>query len=340
MSDDNIDMIISAFPIAVVGELMSEGNEAREEDGAEEDVGDIEDVGDERDGVEIYIKQAGRTPLLTAQEEIDLAKRMKEAEYARKKMAEGNLGMEKKNQLQIIINDGGEAEDHLIKANTRLVIHIAKKHMGRGVPLLDLIQEGNIGLIRGTKKFNYRRGNRFATHVTWWIRQAVTRAIADQARTIRIPVGKIYQISRLAKVSDRLSQNLGRDPHQEELAQALGISVKRVERLMEIVRHPLSLEEPIGGDDDETELGDFLTGDSISPDEAASQKMLRERIEKVFSSLPAREVKILQLRYGLKDGKSFSLEEVGKKMGITRERVRQIEAKALGRMRGYFSQED
>jgi RNA polymerase primary sigma factor len=231
------------------------------------------------------------------------------------------------------VADGQAAREHLITANSRLVISVAKKYIGRGVPFLDLIQEGNIGLIRAARKFDYRRGHKFSTYATWWIRQAVTRAIADQGRTIRVPVHMGDQINRLIRVSHQLTQELGHDPTSEELAEALEVPVKKAEQMIQVARRPLSLETPTDEDEDSV-LGDFIEdADALAPAEAVTQNMLKEQIQDILLTLPPREVRILQLRYGLVDGESYTLEEVGKKLGVTRERVRQIEAQALSRLR-------
>ena len=235
--------------------------------------------------------------------------------------------------LEGTIADGLNAREHLVTANSRLVISVAKKYIGRGVPFLDLIQEGNIGLLRAAKKFDYHRGHKFSTYATWWIRQAVTRAIADQGRTIRVPVHMGDQINKLLRVSHVLTQQLGRDPTTEELAENLEVPPKKVEDMIQIARRPLSLEMPTD-DLEDSLLGDFIEDeDSPAPADAVTHNMLQVHIEEALTGLPPREVRILQLRYGLLDGESYTLEEVGRKMGVTRERVRQIEAQALGRLR-------
>jgi RNA polymerase primary sigma factor len=286
------------------------------------------------DSISLYLKEIGRIPLLTAEQEVSLAKRMEAAVDARRRLrTNGRLGRETREELKWIIRDGRAAKEHLIKANSRLVVSVAKKYVGRGVPFLDLIQEGNIGLIRAVKKFDYHRGYKFSTYATWWIRQAVTRAIADQGRTIRVPVHMYEQINRLARVSRQLVQELGRDPTTEEIAGELGVSPKKVERTIKVSQRPLSLEMPVGEEDDSF-LGDFIEdSEAPSPTDQASQQLLREQIDDIFASLTPREVRILQLRFGLVDGYSYTLEEVGKKFGVTRERIRQIEAQALGRLR-------
>ncbi len=288
---------------------------------------------DTDDMIGLYLKEVGRIPLLTAEQEVELAKRIEAGRAARAELARGKVSPKRRQELRRIIEDGWRAREQLIIANSRLVISVAKKYIGRGVPFLDLIQEGNIGLIRATKKFDYRRGHKFSTYATWWIRQAVTRAIADQGRTIRVPVHMGDQINKLLRTQHQLTQKLGREPSIEELAQALNIPPKKVEYMIQVARHPLSLEMPTD-DDEKSVLGDFIKDeDAQAPDENAIQALLREHLEKLLNTLPPREVRILQLRYGLLDGKPYTLEEVGRKMGITRERVRQIEAQALARLR-------
>ncbi len=259
------------------------------------------------DPVRMYLKEIGRVPLLTAEEEIELAKRMEQGdEEAKKKLAEANL---------------------------RLVVSIAKRYVGRGMLFLDLIQEGNLGLIKAVEKFDYGKGFKFSTYATWWIRQAITRAIADQARTIRIPVHMVETINKLIRVSRQLLQELGRDPTPEEIAAAMEIPVERVREIQKVAQEPVSLETPIGEEED-SHLGDFIEDeDAPAPAEAASYILLREQLESVLDTLTPREEKVLRLRFGLDDGRSRTLEEVGQEFGVTRERIRQIEAKALRKLR-------
>jgi len=288
---------------------------------------------DTDDTIGLYLKEVGRVPLLTAEEEVELAQRIERGRLAREELAKGNVSPRRRMELQRLIEDGWAAREHLITANSRLVISVAKKYMGRGVPFLDLIQEGNIGLIRAAKKFDYRRGHKFSTYATWWIRQAVTRAIAAQGRTIRVPVHMGDQINKLLRVQHQLTQRLGRDPSVEELADALEVTPQKVENMIQVARRPLSLETPTD-DEEDSVLGDFIQDEEVpAPDETATYNLLREHLDTVLNSLPPREVRILQLRYGLLDGQAYTLEEVGRKMGVTRERVRQIEAQALSRLR-------
>jgi RNA polymerase primary sigma factor len=288
---------------------------------------------DTDDTIGLYLKEVSRVPLLTADEEVALAQRIERGRMAREELARGNASPRRRTELRRLIEDGWSAREHLITANSRLVISVAKKYMGRGVPFLDLIQEGNIGLIRATKKFDYRRGHKFSTYATWWIRQAVTRAIADQGRTIRVPVHMGDQINKLLRVQHQLTQRLGREPSVEELAEALDVPPKKVENMIQVARRPLSLETPTD-DEEDSVLGDFIEDDEAPPpDDTATYNLLKEHLGEVLNGLPPREVRILQLRYGLLDGQAYTLEEVGRKMGVTRERVRQIEAQALSRLR-------
>jgi RNA polymerase primary sigma factor len=285
------------------------------------------------DSVGLYLKEISQVALLTATEEVELAQRIEHGRKAREEMARGKVSPRRRIELRKSIEDGWAAREHLITANSRLVISVAKKYMGRGVPFLDLIQEGNIGLIRSTKKFDYQRGNKFSTYATWWIRQAVTRAIADQGRTIRVPVHMSDHINKLFRTQYLLTQGLGREPTIDEMAVALVVPPQKVENIIRIARRPLSLELPTG-DEEDSVLGDFIEDAEITPpDEAATYNLLRENLREVLKDLPPREVRILQLRYGLLDGQAYTLEEVGRKVGVTRERVRQIEAQALNRLR-------
>jgi RNA polymerase primary sigma factor len=293
---------------------------------------DLENINTD-DTIGLYLKEVSRVPLLTAQEEIELAQRIESGRMAREELARGNVSSRRRIKLRCMIEDGWAARDHLITANSRLVISVAKKYMGRGVPFLDLIQEGNIGLIRATKKFEYRRGYKFSTYATWWIRQGVSRAIADQGRTIRVPVHMGDQINKLLRIQVQLTQRLGRNPTIDELAETLEVPPKKVEYMIRVAKHPLSLELPTD-DEGDSMLGDFIEDDETPPpDDTATYNLLKEYLVSVLASLPPREVRILQLRYGLLDGQSYTLEEVGRKMGVTRERVRQIQAQALSRLR-------
>jgi len=288
---------------------------------------------DTDDTIGLYLKEVSRVPLLNANEEVELAIRIENGRKAREDLARGNVSPRRRMQLREAIEDGWAAREHLITANSRLVISVAKKYMGRGVPFLDLIQEGNIGLIRATKKFDHNRGHKFSTYATWWIRQAVTRAIADQGRTIRVPVHMGDQINKLLRVQHQLTQKLGREPMVEELAKELDVPEKKVENMIQVARRPLSLETPTD-DEEDSVLGDFIEDEEAAPpDDTATYNMMREDLSDVLNGLPPREVRILQLRYGLLDGQAYTLEEVGRKMGVTRERVRQIEAQALSRLR-------
>jgi RNA polymerase primary sigma factor len=315
-------------------ELATEDDEAEDEPASATAVDDnyLANI-DTDDTIGLYLKEVGRVPLLNAIEEVELAQRIEAGRLAREELARGNTSPRRRKDLQLLIEDGWAAREHLITANSRLVISVAKKYMGRGVPFLDLIQEGNIGLIRAAKKFDYRRGHKFSTYATWWIRQAVTRAIADQGRTIRVPVHMGDQINKLLRVQHQLTQRLGRDPSVEELATALEVTPAKVENMIQVARRPLSLETPTD-DEEDSVLGDFIQDEEVpAPDETATYNLLREHLDTVLDSLPPREVRILQLRYGLLDGQAYTLEEVGRKMGVTRERVRQIEAQALSRLR-------
>jgi len=343
-AEENLDELedILATLIETGIEVGAPEGEAKKEAPASEKPGRTEAAADEQayfdaiaidDTVGLYLKEIGRVPLLTAEEEVMLAKRMEAGRIAQEKLNQDGLNPEERARLEKIVQDGLAAREHLIRANSRLVISVAKRYIGRGVPFLDLIQEGNIGLIRAANKFNYKLGHKFSTYATWWIRQAVTRAIADQSRTIRVPVHMGDQINKLLRTAHRLTQELGREPTTEELAAELEIPVRKVEEMLKVARRPLSLEMPTD-DEEESELGDFIEDeDSPAPEEEVTSSMLREVLQEILQDLPPREVRILQLRYGLVDGETYTLEEVGKKLGVTRERVRQIEAQALSRLR-------
>jgi len=300
----------------------------------------VEDAGyqqalDSDDVVGLYLKEAGRVPLLTAEEEVALAKRMERAEAAREMLERhgDSLPLDDIYELREIIQDGEDAQEHLIRANARLVISVAKKYIGRGVPFLDLIQEGNIGLIRATNKFEYQRGHKFSTYATWWIRQAVSRAVADQGRTIRVPVHMGDQLNRMRRIQLQLTQELGREPTIDEIATAMDTTPDKIENLLEIARRPVSLETPIDDEGDST-FGDFVEDvNSPAPVEEVTTQLLHEQINAALDRLPPREAQILRLRYGLEDGRVYTLEEVGQAIGVTRERVRQLEAQALNRLR-------
>lgn len=300
----------------------------------------IDDAGyqqalDSDDVVGLYLKEAGRVPLLTAAEEVSLAKRMERAEIAKQQLEEleDQLPLDDVYTLREWVDDGELAQEHLVRANARLVISVAKKYIGRGVPFLDLIQEGNIGLIRATNKFDYRRGHKFSTYATWWIRQAVSRAVADQGRTIRVPVHMGDQLNRMRRIQLQLTQELGRDPLIDELAVRMETTPDKIENLLEIARRPVSLETPIDEDGDST-FGDFVEDvNSPAPAEEVATNLLHEQLRTALDRLPTREAQILRLRYGLEDGRVYTLEEVGQAIGVTRERVRQLEAQALNRLR-------
>lgn len=287
------------------------------------------------DHVKMYLKEIGKVNLLTAEEELSLAKRMADGEEAKYQIetSEEDISESEKERLDFLIADGEKAKKSLAEANLRLVVSIAKRYVGRGMLFLDLIQEGNLGLIKAVDKFDYTKGYKFSTYATWWIRQAITRAIADQARTIRIPVHMVETINKLVRVSRQLVQELGREPTPEELAKELNMPVEKVRKISKISQEPVSLETPIGEEED-SHLGDFIPDDDApAPSEAASFVLLKEQLGDVLKTLTPREAKVLRLRFGLDDGRARTLEEVGKEFEVTRERIRQIEAKALRKLR-------
>lgn len=322
LQKSNIDVITDDAEVAAeeddIIEDEEESDEVREAKEVSLDLSIPEGVNID-DPVRMYLKEIGRVPLLSADEEILLAQQIEagakdDASYKEMKAGE-------------------RAKQKLIDANLRLVVSIAKRYVGRGMLFLDLIQEGNLGLIKAVDKFDYTKGYKFSTYATWWIRQAITRAIADQARTIRIPVHMVETINKLIRISRQLLQDKGREPLPEEIAEGMGISVERVREIQKIAQEPVSLETPIGEEED-SHLGDFIEDqDAIAPDDAASYILLKEQIEDVFSCLTDREQQVLVLRFGLKDGKSRTLEEVGQHFSVTRERIRQIEGKALTKLR-------
>ena len=300
------------------------------------------------DPVKMYLKEIGKVPLLSADEEIELAKKMEAGDAAIANIDEAKAEYEKTEDkkskkakklekdiaaMQKDIDAGEAAKKRLAEANLRLVVSIAKRYVGRGMLFLDLIQEGNLGLIKAVEKFDYTKGYKFSTYATWWIRQAITRAIADQARTIRIPVHMVETINKLIRVSRQLLQEKGREPMPEEIAEEMNIPVERVREILKISQEPVSLETPIGEEED-SHLGDFIQDDNVpAPADAATATLLREQLNKVLDTLAEREQKVLRLRFGLDDGKARTLEEVGKEFNVTRERIRQIEAKALRKLR-------
>ena len=314
MSPDEMDDMYQRFSdegVEIVDDVAAAGDAADDDGPDKEEEVEIDLSVPEGisldDPVRMYLKEIGHVPLLTAEEEVALAQRMEAGDE--------------------------EARHRLEEANLRLVVSIAKRYVGRGMLFLDLIQEGNLGLLKAVEKFDYSKGYKFSTYATWWIRQAITRAIADQARTIRIPVHMVETINKLVRISRQLLQELGRDPRPEEIAKEMGITVARVHEIMKIAQEPVSLETPIGEEED-SHLGDFIEDEAApAPAEAASFMLLREQLEEVLETLTEREKNVLRLRFGLEDGRSRTLEEVGQSFGVTRERIRQIEAKALRKLR-------
>lgn len=286
------------------------------------------------DPVKMYLKEIGQIPLLDPKEEPIIARQIQEGEDAKEAMKNPDLSDEEKKKLAKVIADGEQAKQTLISSNLRLVVSIAKKYVGRGMLFLDLIQEGNCGLIKAVEKFDYTKGFKFSTYATWWIRQSITRAIADQARTIRIPVHMVETINKLTRIQRQLVQDLGRDPLPEEIAEKMeNISAEKVREIQKIALDPVSLETPIGEEDD-SHLGDFIEDkDTLSPDDYTNNQLLKDEINAVLQGLTEREEKVLRLRFGLLDGRTRTLEEVGKEFNVTRERIRQIEAKALRKLK-------
>jgi RNA polymerase primary sigma factor len=293
---------------------------------------DLSDIAPD-DTISLYFKESGHVPLLTREEEVELAKRMECGLQARHQLSRNGHDPQERERLEKLIEMGKEARQHLIEANTRLVVSIAKKHRGHGVPFLDLIQEGNMGLIRAVDKFDYRRGNRFSTYATWWIRQSVSRALSEQGRTIRIPIHMGDRIRKMYKMTQRMEQEEGRKPTPEEIAEEMDLDPSKVEWMMRVSQRPLHLERPVGEERD-TELAHFIEDEETpAPSDIASQHLLAEKMEELLSTLTPRQARILRLRFGLQNGHSYKLEEIAQRFGLTRERIRQIEREALNRLR-------
>jgi RNA polymerase primary sigma factor len=321
VNPDEIDGLFEEITGAGIEIIDEQKEEKPEEEEQEEPIPDGLSLDDP---VRMYLKEIGRVPLLSMEQEKSLAMRIEAGELELSKNGTAD---------QAVVADGEEAKRQLTEANLRLVVSIAKKYVGRGMLFLDLIQEGNLGLIRAVEKFDYRKGYNFSTYATWWIRQAITRALADQARTIRIPVHMVETINRLIKISRQLLQELGREPSVEEIAEAMALTPEKVREVMKISQEPISLETPIGEEED-SHLGDFIEDqEAVAPAEAASVMLLKEKMQDVLQNLTERERKVLVLRFGLEDGHQRTLEEVGQEFGVTRERIRQIEAKALRKLR-------
>jgi RNA polymerase primary sigma factor len=306
----------------------AEPDEARREEEAAAKAGPTSDP------VRLYLKEIGRVPLLSAQEEVELAKAIEAGLFAAEKLAvEPGLSEAARRDLHVVTVEGVLAKRRLVEANLRLVVSIAKRYVGRGMAFLDLIQEGNLGLIRAVEKFDYTKGFKFSTYATWWIRQAITRAIADQARTIRIPVHMVETINKVVRLQRQLLQDLGREPTPEELGEALDLPPAKVVEIQKLAQEPVSLDTPIGEADD-SHFGDFIEdADAVVPVEAAAFLMLKEQLELVLHDLSEREMQVIMLRFGLADGRPRTLEEVGQEFGVTRERIRQIESKTLSKLR-------
>jgi len=347
-AEDNIDQLEEVFiflqeagveieeePLESEDEMLKgamELLEEREERGSGEDLFDLSGISSD-DTVGLYLKEMARVPLLSTEEEVRLAKLLERGLKARRQLERDGQNPAERERLQKAVAEAKIARHHLIEANTRLVVSIAKKYMGRGVPFLDLIQEGNLGLMKAVEKFDYRRGFRFSTYATWWIRQTITRAIADQGRTIRVPVHMSDRIRRLYKAARQLEQEHGRKPTPEEIAAEMDMEPRKVQWMLKVSWRPLSLEQPVGEEED-SELGSFIEDEgSPTPTQSAYDHLLREKVEEVLATLTPREARILRLRFGLQNGRSYTLEEVGQKFGLTRERIRQIEGKALRRLR-------
>jgi len=336
LTAESIDDIVTRLAeagVEVVSEEPTPEDLAAEE--ADSDDGSLDDVGPgaSADLVRVYLREIGRIPLLTAAEEVDLAKRVEAGVFAAERLDTGNDEPAMRRDLYAVVRDGEMAKRRLIESNLRLVVSIAKRYSGRGLPFLDLIQEGNLGLIRAVEKFDYMRGFKFSTYASWWIRQAVSRAVADQARTIRIPVHMIETINKLVRTTRYLVQELGREPTPEEIAERMELPLDKVRKVLKIAKEPISLETPIGEEED-SHLGDFIEDKSIiSPSESVISVNLADQTRKVLATLTPREEKVLRMRFGIGEKSDHTLEEVGQDFEVTRERIRQIEAKALRKLR-------
>ncbi|WP_286990363.1 RNA polymerase sigma factor RpoD [Thermomonospora sp. CIF 1] len=327
---DSLERVVLALAEQGVEVLESPGETGELSRADEDDLGKRVPTSDL---VRIYLREIGRVPLLTAEEEVELAKTIEAGLFAEEKLARAAfISPRERLDLELIAREGARAKQRLIEANLRLVVSIAKRYVGRGMLFLDLIQEGNLGLIRAVEKFDYTKGFKFSTYATWWIRQAITRAIADQARTIRIPVHMVETINKLVRVQRQLHQDLGREPTPAEIGAEMGLPAERVVEIQRIAQEPVSLQSPIGEED--SDLGDFIEdADAVVPLEAAAFILLQDQLEDILCTLSEREQRIIQLRFGLTDGHPRTLEEVGREFGVTRERIRQIESKTLAKLR-------
>ncbi|MEV5827068.1 RNA polymerase sigma factor RpoD [Spirillospora sp. NPDC052242] len=330
LPDDSLERVVRMLAEQGVDVLEPQ---QENEDVARVDEGDLGKRAPTSDLVRIYLREIGRVPLLTAEDEVELAKSIEAGLFAEEKTARAAvLDRGERIDLELLAREGRRAKQRLIEANLRLVVSIAKRYVGRGMLFLDLIQEGNLGLIRAVEKFDYTKGFKFSTYATWWIRQAITRAIADQARTIRIPVHMVETINKLVRVQRQLHQDLGREPTPEEIGLEMGLTPVRVVEIQRISQEPVSLQSPIGEED--SDLGDFIEdADAVVPIEAAAFILLQDQLEDILGTLSEREQRIIQLRFGLTDGHPRTLEEVGREFGVTRERIRQIESKTLAKLR-------
>ncbi len=329
------DILSALLEIGIEVEALENGDEESEPDDVDVAAAPeaVSDPAPAVDPTTLYLHEVGGVPLLTAEEEVALAKRVEAGRVAQSELDLNGHNPQEQIGLKDVVQDGLAAREHIICANSRLVISVAKRYIGCGVPFLDLIQEGNIGLMHAVSKFNYRLGYKFSTYATWWIRQAVTRAIAEQSRTIRLPVHMSDQVNRLLRTNHQMMQELGREPTSRELAKVMDLSPHKVEDMMRISRHPLSLETP-ASDEGESVLGDFIEDEESTPlDDEAAASTLRALLQEVLLDLSPREARILRLRYGLIDGETSTLDKIGKRLGVTRERVRQIEINALSRLR-------